>query len=249
MHRTGLRSVALSAALALGVVLAPATALAFHAGATFDKPAGAGGGGGLYYAGVMLEHGWDCTTCHIDPAGKIDLGVTIDPPLTGAMYVPGQAYSFEVKLLNEHAGLDRGAYNFNGLVAEVVDAQGFQSGSFDGFASTDFDQPYPATIAYGRPPSPGVTSWKFRWTAPETGKGPVSFHIAVVDGDGAASATDEAATTDPYRDDFAMRLYRLSEAAPTASRSPSRPQTFGFAVGCAALVLVRSRKRRPRPTA
>ena len=44
-------------------------------------------------------------------------------------------------------------------------------------------------------------------------------------------------------------LYRLSEAAPTASRSPSRPQTFGFAVGCAALVLVRSRKRRPRPTA
>lgn len=243
MFRTGLRSVAaLAGALAFSL---PATALAFHAGATFDKPAGAGGGGGIYYAGVMLEHGWDCTACHLEPPGRIDLAVTVDPPLTtGGTYVPGQAYSFEVQLLNEHAGLTRGAYNFNAVVAEVVDRQGFQSGKFDGFASTDFAQPYGATILYGAPPSPGITSWSFRWTAPEAGAGPVSIHIAAVDGDGAAGSADKTATTDPYRDDFVKKLFALNEAAPTAFRRPSRHETWGFAVGCLAMVLVRSRRRK-----
>ena len=61
-------------------------ALAFHAGSVFDKPAGAGGGGGIFYVGSATERGWNCTACHTEPAGKIRVTLTSDPP--GATVYP-----------------------------------------------------------------------------------------------------------------------------------------------------------------
>ncbi len=240
MQRDRRRSVAAAAAFVVG--LTPSVVWAYHAGDTFEKPPGAGGAGSVYYAGVELEHGWDCTLCHENPPRTVDLGVTIDPPLApGGSYAPGQVYSFEVQLLNEHAGLNSALYNFNSIVVEVVDRQGFQSGKFDGFSSTDFVQPYNATLLYGRPPSPNVTSWSFRWTAPDAGAGPVSIHLAALDGDGASTSTDSTATTDPYGDDFVTKVYRLTEGGALAQRTPARRETAAFAAGLLVLVLLRKR--------
>jgi hypothetical protein len=245
----------LAAAAALLAMLAPASARAFHAGSTFDKPPGAGGGGSVYYAGTQLERGWDCTACHLDPPGKIGVAVRVDPPpIAGpdgqALYVPGQAYSFEITMVGEHAGLDRPLYNFNSLVVDIVDARGFKVGTTDGFAPQDFYQATNSTLLYGQPPQPGWGTgehpWKFRWNAPEAGGGPVSVHLAAVDGDGAGQSDDGEATSDPFHDDVAMVTLRWAEGSVTAS-APQRTAPWAIALGLAALGL--SGKRRGRVSA
>lgn len=58
MRRAWKRFVGSAAAAALSGAAAlvfPSSALAFHAGAMFDRPPGAGGGGGIFYTGCPLK--------------------------------------------------------------------------------------------------------------------------------------------------------------------------------------------------
>jgi hypothetical protein len=253
MHRARKRTVtALAALSALVTTLAPAAAWAFHAGSTFDKPPGAGGAGGLYYAGSKLSHGWNCRMCHEGVSGPMSMLVTVDPPelFKTFEYVPGQAYTFTATMKGEHLGLDNPLSNYNSVVAEVVDdTNNYTIGSMGGFAAEELYSPYPsAVISAGQ--KPNVTSWKFTWTAkdPDTlmpVSGPVTLFLAAVDGDAASSPG--MTLTDPFNDDVFTGSVKLKAAPGMMGRStPSRPGTVVCALGLAALGLGRRRKG-PRP--
>src|SRR5581483_673548 len=78
----------------------------------------------------------------------------------------------------------------------------------------------------------GVTSWTFTWTAPPSGSGPVTFYVALVDGNGAGSAPG-VTLTDPFGDDVVAGAITIDEASAamiprylrhaTAKRAPAPP--------------------------
>lgn len=210
MHRARKRSVA-AAALCATLSAAPA-AWAFHAGAVFEKPPGAGGGGGIYYVGSPLERGWKCTLCHLNPESKIKLHIS-QPELFDDgkfRYTPGQVYQFEVDLVGEHRGLSSTKSNYNSLVVQILDEKQAPAGAML-YAETEFYSGYaPTTIASANNSGSqvGVTHWTFRWIAPgpnagEDGGAPgkVTLYFAAVDGNG-ADIGPNGTLTDPYGDDF-----------------------------------------------
>lgn len=250
MYRARKRLVATLAALgSLAAVAAPATAWAYHAGSTFDKPPGAGGAGGLYYAGTRLSHGWNCRMCHEGVSGPMSVQLTVDPPelFSKFEYVPGQAYTFTATMKGEHLGLDNPLSNYNSIVAEIVDeTNNFSIGSMGGFAAEELYSPYPSAVISGGQ-KPNQTSWKFTWTAKNPDDllpvhGPVTLFLAAVDGDAASSPG--LTLTDPFNDDVFTGSVKLKEAAGTMGRAqPTRPGTLVFALGLAALGVTRRRKK------
>lgn len=224
------------------VVSAPRSALAYHSGSTFDKPPGAGGGGGIFYAGAPLERGWDCTMCHLDPPGKVKVRLDVDPPslFQNFTYTPGEVYSFTATMLDEQFGKSSPLSNYNAVVVEAVDGKGFQSGSMGGFAAEDFYQGYPATIVTAGT-KPNVTQWKFSWTAPAAGAGKVTFHVAAVDGNGADVGAGKT-LTDPLHDDVFVAEVAFAES-PMGRRMPTGGGAFACALG---LVMAIGGKRRAR---
>jgi hypothetical protein len=230
MHRARQRSLAALGALSL-VCLAPAPARAFHAGSLFDKPPGAGGGGGLFYTGAIRDKGWDCTACHIDPPGKIQLRLYVDPPdlFQGFRYTPGQTYSFNVVMEGESVGLGSPLSNYNTLAISIVGPTGAPVGSMSGFAAEEFYTGWPTTIVSGGQ-RVGATSWTFQWIAGGPGAGAVTIFIAAVDGNGANSPPGQT-LTDPFGDDVYVGTVLLEEGAVTASAdgaSPGDPRRAGF---------------------
>jgi hypothetical protein len=240
MHRAGKRAVA-AAACALAT-LAPASALAFHAGDVFDKPPGAGGGGSIFYIGVPSERGWTCAACHTDAPGTIRLELDSNPTdlFDASTYAPGQAYALTATLLGEHEGLDSPLANFNSLGVSVVDATGQPAGSLSASAD-DFYASGPATIMSSGT-RVGATSWAFTWHAPPTSVGPVSIHLAAVDGNGANSGPN-GTLTDPWGDD--VFVGSLAIDGPAASGQ----QTLGFAAAGPLLMWMVRRARRERRNA
>jgi len=238
VHRAWKRS------LSLGVLVfslaSPGAAAAYHVGSTFDKAPGAGGGGGIFYAGAKLERGWDCAMCHIEPEGKIKVRLNVDPPalFDGFQYTPGETYTFTATLEGEHLGKASPLSNYNGLVVELVDGRGFQAGSLGGFAAEDFYSGFPATIASAGT-KPNVTQWTFAWTAPAVGTGKVSMHVAAVDGNGADSGPG-ATLTDPFHDDVFVATIEVSES-PMGRRAPTGSAALACAMG---IVLLSIDKRR-----
>jgi hypothetical protein len=194
MRRTGKRSVTLAIALAV-VAYAPA-AWGFHAGNVFDKPAGAGGGGGLFYAGAPQEHGWNCSACHTESEGRIRVALSADPPelLQSFRFEPKKTYALVATLEGEHAGA--GPSNFNALVVAFVGPDGAPAGEISGYAADEFYNAGAATIASAGQ-RPGENRWSFTWTAPESG--PATLHLAAVDGNGAGQTA--GTLTDPWGDD------------------------------------------------
>jgi MYXO-CTERM domain-containing protein len=254
MHRARKRLVTTLATLTtLAAVLAPAPAWAFHAGSTFDKPPGAGGAGGIYYAGSKLSHGWNCRMCHEGASGPMTMLLTVDPPelFSKFEYVPGQAYTFTATMKGEHLGVDVPLANYNSIVAEIVDDKNnYSIGSMGGFAAEELYSPYPsAVISSGQ--KPNQTSWKFTWTAKNPDDlmpvhGPVTLFLAAVDGDAAHSPG--LTLTDPFNDDVFTGSVQLKEAPGTMGRSePSRPGTLVCALGLAALGMRRRRKQPASP--
>lgn len=201
-------------ALSLG---GPAPARAFHAGNVFDKPPGAGGGGGLFYTGALRDKGWDCTACHIDPPGKIQLRVQVDPPdlFQTFHYAPGQTYSFTVTMEGESVGMASPLSNYNTLAISIVGATGAPVGSMSGFAAEEFYTGWPTTILSGGQ-RVGATSWTFQWIPGEAGAGMVTIFVAGVDGNGANSSPGQT-LTDPFGDDVYIGTISLEEGAATAS--------------------------------
>lgn len=236
--------------LLLAVVAQGAPAAAFHAGSLFDKPPGAGGGGGLFYTGAPLEHGWTCTACHrpnplageVDPAPspgllRINLDASI---VSDGKYVPGQSYSFNVSFQKEYNAVGLRA-NFNSLAVTFVDGKGLPAGAISGFSPDDFYQGgSPATVVDAGK-KPNNTAWSFTWTAPPAATGTVTFYFCAVDGNAAGVASPDSTLTDPWGDDVVAGNLAFDEG--TVAARPPRIAT-GL-VGLAAVVIF-WRRRRPR---
>jgi len=240
MHRAWQRFL-IASPLILPLVMAfPRAAWAYHSGSTFDKPPGAGGAGGIFYAGAPLERGWDCTMCHLDPPGKIKVRLDVDPPalFQGFTYTPGEVYSFTATMVDEQLGKNSPLSNYNSIVVEAVDGKGFQAGSMGGFAAEDLYSGYPATIVTTGT-KPNVTQWKFTWTAPPAGAGKVTMHVAAVDGNGANAGAGKT-LTDPLHDDVFVAAVAFTES-PMGRRTPNRGGALACALG---IVLAAGAKRR-----
>jgi hypothetical protein len=218
---------AIAAAAFLLACLLARSALAFHAGDMFGKPAGAGGGGGVFYTGVPAERGWSCSACHVDAAGLVSITLQADAQqdLADGQYAPKRAYRMTATLTGEHEGLPRAGFNsaanFNSLAVSIIDQAGKPAGSISGYAAEDFYANGAATIVSAGQ-QVGATSWQFTWTAPGAGAGPVSIHIAAVDGNG-ANSPPSVTLTDPWGDDVFVGTLVLAEggSAGTADMPPS----------------------------
>ncbi|MFT3696202.1 MAG: hypothetical protein QM831_23890 [Kofleriaceae bacterium] len=196
------------------MTLVPAVAHAFHNGSVFDKPPGAGGGGGLFFTGSSRDRGWDCSICHIDPPNRLALVVTSQPTelLADHAYTPGTAYQISIAFADPASQLGVAATrsNFNAMVTSFFDPSGADAGSIGGLGTGQFYQRGNAILASDST-TVNETSWSFTWTAPPAGTGPVAFDLAVVDGNG-ANATGQMTLTDPLGDDVAMQHVVLAEA-------------------------------------
>jgi hypothetical protein len=218
------------------VLTTPKVAHAFHAGNVFDKPAGAGGGGGIFYAGAAKEHGWNCTACHTDSSGAIAVTLTSDPPdvLRTFRFDPGKTYAFTATLKGEHVGA--GASNFNSLVVSFVDGSGAAAGEIGGYAADEFYASGPSLIASAGQ-QPGMSQWSFKWTAPSAPT-KVKLHLAAVDGNG-ANGEGGGTLTDPFGDDVFVGALALDSSA--TSERP-RPLGMGLATGALACALAWRRR-------
>jgi hypothetical protein len=225
MRRAGQRSIV----FALALLAAPAAARAFHAGNQFDKPAGAGGGGGVFYTGAPRERGWDCTACHIDPPHTIQLDIGSMPAslLTTGQYAPNQSYAITAKLVGEHAGLKSPESNYNSFTVAVLDSKGALAGKFSGYAAEDLYDGGFVLISAGK--KVGVTSWSFTWTAPAALSGAVTFYVSLVDGNGADSKPG-VTLTDPWGDDVLAGSISIREAA-VSSNEPFSRRAYTYRMG------------------
>lgn len=202
-------------ALALFLVLVPlglgvATARAWHSGPTYGAPAGAGGGGGLFYTGSPRDRGWTCATCHVDAPRELRVSISSPEGLFETRrYTPGATYAVTIRIENERLGLGATRSNFNSMVVTVMDGAGNLAGTIGGFDAARFVTRGNAILASSSTVV-GETEWTFTWTAPAAGTGRTAFYVAVVDGDGAGSGGAET-LTDPFGDDLALGRLELDE--------------------------------------
>ncbi|MEO8549129.1 MAG: choice-of-anchor V domain-containing protein [Kofleriaceae bacterium] len=218
----------------------------FHTPASFDAPAGQGGGNRMYFDGSPRQRGYDCTICHTDPPRTIRATVTGGP--SGA-YAPGQTYTLAVALEGAHAGFGT-ANDQNGFVAELVDDRGATAGALA--ASDGVELVDDGRVVAGE--GERATTWTFAWTAPVAGLGAITLHLGMVDGNGAATAATP--TTDPGGDDVATLAQRWCEGttgcaapaplAPHDSRAIGCAATSGSAAGAVLVVLASCLVRRRR---
>jgi hypothetical protein len=202
-------------------------ASAFHVASTFADPPGAGGAGRIFYLGRPLERGWDCTACHIDPPGRIRIGLSVEPAqlFEDFRYQLGQSYTFTVVLEGEHLGINAGTSNFNALGLSFADPEGIALGNLGGFDPNDLQEASGTLVSRGT--RVGAVDWAFTWTAPEDpGAGTVVLFLGVVDGDGAQSPPD-VTRTDPFGDDVFMSRVTFAEGgAATAQAHPRSAPAF-----------------------
>lgn len=221
----------------IALLAAPSVAHAFHNGKVFDDPPGAGGGGGLFYSGSLRDRGWDCTACHEQPRGRLELALASQPPelLESGRYTPGAAYAITVAMADPSRQLGMAATrsNFNGMVASFLDDAGIPAGTITNFAPASFYLRSSAILATDSV-TVNETSWTFTWTAPMT-SGEIEIDIAVVDGNG-ADQTGTSTLTDPLADDVALfgvvvtptasRLRAWTSPSLAPESSASRPRSF-----------------------
>ncbi|MFO0550502.1 MAG: choice-of-anchor V domain-containing protein [Polyangiaceae bacterium] len=257
MRRAGSLIAGLFAGVAVfsSAALAPRAAHAFHAGTTFLDPPALGGGGGILYLGVRAERGWTCAMCHIDAPGNIKIAIDSDPPELASTFEwePGVQYDITVRMVvtsGEERGLANPISNFNGFGVTFEDRFGRSAGKPSGAADVFQDVNFTTLLTVGT--NPGETEWQFRWTAPVAGAGPITMHVAVVDGNSGGVSAGEA-FTDPLGDDLVVSAIALTESGTTATREPARDEppsrgnprhAEGVALGVAALAIGLAAKRR-----
>lgn len=196
----------------------------FHTPASFEAPASEGGGQRMFFAGSPRQHGYDCTICHTDARRAITAQVTGGPP--GA-YTPGTMYTIAVALVGAHAGAGT-ANDQNGFIAELVDDGGAIAGTLAAPDSVELLDDGRVVAGEGE----RATSWTFVWTAPAAGRGAVTLHLGMVDGNGAGNATTP--TTDPGGDDVAIVAERWCETTAGCAAPAAIPEATSRAAGCAA---------------
>lgn len=239
MHRAWKRFV--GAAALVAALAAPSAASAFHVGSLFDKAPGAGGGGGIFYTGAPLEHGWNCSFCHQDAPGKIRVRLAVEPTdlFQSFRYVPGQTYTFTATLEGETKGQSSPLSNYNTIAVAITDTKGISAGSIGGFAPEDFYAGGPTTIASAGQ-KVGVTAWTFQYTAPEASAGEVRLHLAAVDGNGANSPPTKT-LTDPFGDDVFIATVKLSPGG--VASAPGVPRGAPLLAASIALLAVIQRRK------
>jgi uncharacterized protein (TIGR03382 family) len=195
----------------------PAGAHAFHGQLDFRKRAIDGGGESMYYTGSPRWRGWDCTTCHIEPEGRMQMRIDSNPPeLIGeGTYVPDATYSMTVRMVGEHRGLGA-PLNSNTFVLETLDANQGTAGFFVGLGP-NVERPASEEIVVARGENERETTWSFEWIAPPPGSGTLTMWLAGVDGDGAEGRLGR--TTDPLGDDVYVASLALSESGATPPQS------------------------------
>jgi hypothetical protein len=225
MPRARKRQVA--AAIVASCALAwPAAAHAFHAGNVFDKPPGAGGGGGVFYTGAAKEKGWTCTACHTEAAGAIRVSLASEPAdlLRSFRYEPGATYALTATLEGEHAGVGAGGANFNSLAVAILAPDGTAAGTIDATADEFYAGGDTTIISIGQ--KPNETKWTFKWKAPAAAGVPVKIHMAAVDGNG-AGGSGQSTLTDPWGDDVFVGALDL-DSAKEASRAETHDVRAAF---------------------
>ena len=214
-----LRSLA-SRALALSALAASVawsrTGHAFYTRGYFDASASVAGAGKLYYTGSLRERRWTCAGCHV---GKASPGLQVrfasTPPelAQSARYVPGTLYEVTATLIGETRGFDS-QFNSNGFLVEM--SRGIETaGQLSEGPTTELigDR----RIIISRNDTSGLSSWVFRWTAPEPGFGPVVVNLGAVDGDG---ANDSALSRqDHLNDGVFMGTLELREDSSASARA------------------------------
>lgn len=209
MHRTR-QHIIIAVALA-GV---PGSALAFHNGAVYDRPPGAGGGGGLFYTGSKRERGWDCTACHLDPPGRLRVTMTSQPSdlFEQQRYQPNTTYSITIAMVDpgSQLGLQATRSNFNSMAITMFDDAGAAAGTIAGFDAGKFYTRGTSILASDST-TVNETTWTFTWTAPAVASGPIAINLAVVDGNGANATTQTL--TDPFGDDVFVVEVVVEDAA------------------------------------
>lgn len=95
----------------------------------------------------------------------------------------------------------------------------------ESLVSPDNDAVFDAKIYSADPNMPKLitrndaTSWKFWWTAPKAGTGPLTVYVAAVDGNGGAGTI--ANDQDPYNDDIVSANFFLQESGALVHNSAS----------------------------
>ncbi len=219
--------------IALAFFAVPRVALAFHAGITFTEPPASGGGGGLLYLGTKAERGWDCSVCHIDAPGNVQVKLESEPPelMSEFLYHPDTRYEITVKMViagGESRGVQNPIANYNGIGLTFLDAAGEPlgkpSGPPDEFQEINF------TTLFSLGTNAGETEWSFSWTSPaEAGRGAATLHLAVVDGNG--GGVSGQAFTDPFGDDLLVTKIVLKEAGSSEARVDAGTQSVRTASG------------------
>lgn len=199
--------------MGLTLLVAVAGARAWHTGSSFHASPGSGGGGGLFYTGSPLDRGWTCAACHVDPPGRLRVDIQSEPDLfVTRTYAAGQRYSVTVRMRNEELGLESGRSNFNSMALSVLDDDALPLGTLSGNEDFFIRSNASGTAGFMASQSrmAGQTEWTFSWTAPQAEAAvPLTFYLAVVDGNGADSRPDET-RTDPFGDDVAVAPIRLT---------------------------------------
>jgi hypothetical protein len=196
----------------------------FHQPATFEASINDGGGNRVYFDGSPRQRGYDCSACHTLGEGTITATAAFP-----SSYQPSMQYTVTVALAGEHAGFGT-ANNQNGFVAEVVDDGGAPAGAFAAQADATTTVIDDGNVIAGE--GKDVAMWSFAWTAPAAGRGPITLHLGMVDGDGAASAS--VPQNDPGGDDATAVHLRACEAGAACGPVAAPPQTDARVGGCQA---------------
>lgn len=120
--------------------------------------------------------GMNCTACHSGTASTPTSGLTTDIPETG--YVPGTQYTITIG--NNFAVAGQTKYGFE-MAAQ--NASGTQMGTFAAGTGIFINGKY---VGHSPAQSATTPSWQIKWTAPTSGKGDVTFYVAVNAADGKA---------------------------------------------------------------
>jgi len=195
--------------VAASLIGAASPALAYHPLLSFHDPAAQGGANDRYFTGSARWKGYDCTLCHVHSAGRIAFSVWSEPPelFDELRYRPDTTYHVLVRLDGEHRIHDT---NVNGFVVELLDHTLTPTGAFHGVEL----QSHPAVDGvYAGVAEHDRTEGTFSHHTPPAGVGPLTFHLAGVDGDGGGTAGDAnpALFTDVYGDDTFSGAWRLCE--------------------------------------
>ncbi len=209
--RSGLRAAWSCAVL---VLLLPGSAHAYHPLQSFQKSVSEGGGNGLYFTGSPRWKGYDCSICHVEPAGEISFSIRSEPPelIEDQRWEAGVEYLLTVRLEGEHLVHET---NVNSFLMEIDTDEDEPVGEYFGDGLQDVPDVHGKAVdgvVAGRAVD---TEWLFWWVAPAEGQGRLTLYLAGLDGNGAGEAgdADEDLHTDPYGDDVGTVRLRICEGA------------------------------------